>query len=157
MTTLLKASDQPKPFVHRETLLGCVSMTSNVPCQQADFHAHRGDFVVQALVIDTQTVLITGNGHVNMHLERIKLDLHGRPKKFALFRLRTPIKIGGTLLHHGIVDYKWIAVALVLGTIIGIPLGLANFKIIPVSLVPLGKEIVPVGQPHEARSLPLYH
>ncbi|QFU85941.1 YccF domain-containing protein [Amycolatopsis sp. YIM 10] len=29
-------------------------------------------------------------------------------------------------------------------TIIGIPLGVANFKMIPVSLVPLGKEIVPV-------------
>jgi uncharacterized membrane protein YccF (DUF307 family) len=29
-------------------------------------------------------------------------------------------------------------------TIIGIPLGLANFKLIPVSLLPLGKEIVPV-------------
>ncbi|GAA5151585.1 MULTISPECIES: YccF domain-containing protein [Amycolatopsis] len=28
-------------------------------------------------------------------------------------------------------------------TIVGIPLGLANFKLIPVSLVPLGKEIVP--------------
>jgi len=28
-------------------------------------------------------------------------------------------------------------------TIIGIPLGLANFKLIPVSLVPLGVEIVP--------------
>jgi len=30
-------------------------------------------------------------------------------------------------------------------TIIGIPLGLASFKIIPVTLVPLGTEIVPVG------------
>jgi uncharacterized membrane protein YccF (DUF307 family) len=30
-------------------------------------------------------------------------------------------------------------------TIIGIPLGLANFKIIPVSLVPLGVRIVPSG------------
>lgn len=29
-------------------------------------------------------------------------------------------------------------------TIVGIPLGLANFKLIPVSLVPLGREIVPV-------------
>ncbi len=28
-------------------------------------------------------------------------------------------------------------------TIIGIPLGIANFKLIPVSLAPLGKEIVP--------------
>ena len=30
-------------------------------------------------------------------------------------------------------------------TIIGIPLGLANFKIIPISLMPLGVEIVPTG------------
>ncbi|SDP18175.1 Uncharacterized membrane protein YccF, DUF307 family [Nakamurella panacisegetis] len=29
-------------------------------------------------------------------------------------------------------------------TIVGIPLALANFKLIPVSLAPLGKEIVPV-------------
>ncbi|TQM81435.1 uncharacterized membrane protein YccF (DUF307 family) [Saccharothrix saharensis] len=29
-------------------------------------------------------------------------------------------------------------------TIIGIPLGVANFKLVPVSLMPLGKEIVPV-------------
>jgi uncharacterized membrane protein YccF (DUF307 family) len=33
-------------------------------------------------------------------------------------------------------------------TIIGIPLGIANFKIIPVSLVPLGVRIVPTGQPY---------
>jgi uncharacterized membrane protein YccF (DUF307 family) len=31
-------------------------------------------------------------------------------------------------------------------TIIGIPLGLANFKLIPISLTPLGREIVPVAQ-----------
>jgi uncharacterized membrane protein YccF (DUF307 family) len=31
-------------------------------------------------------------------------------------------------------------------TIIGIPLGLANFKLIPVSLLPLGREIVGVEQ-----------
>ncbi|ANI41922.1 YccF domain-containing protein [Mycolicibacterium vaccae] len=31
-------------------------------------------------------------------------------------------------------------------TIIGIPLALANLKMIPVSLMPLGKEIVPVDQ-----------
>ena len=32
-------------------------------------------------------------------------------------------------------------------TIIGIPLGLANFKLIPVSLLPLGREIVSVDDP----------
>ncbi len=46
----------------------------------------------------------------------------------------------------------WLALAhLITGvllcvTIIGIPLGLANFKLIPVSLLPLGREIVPIDQ-----------
>jgi len=31
-------------------------------------------------------------------------------------------------------------------TIIGIPLGLANFKLIPISLTPFGREIVDLGQ-----------
>jgi uncharacterized membrane protein YccF (DUF307 family) len=31
-------------------------------------------------------------------------------------------------------------------TIIGIPLGLANFKLIPVSLLPMGREIVSIEQ-----------
>ena len=33
------------------------------------------------------------------------------------------LAVAGTLLDRGIVDYKWIAIALVLGTIIGVPLG----------------------------------
>jgi len=36
-------------------------------------------------------------------------------------------------------------------SIIGIPLGLANFKLIPISLLPLGKEIVPTDQPFAVR------
>ncbi|MGW1779053.1 YccF domain-containing protein [Streptomyces sp. NPDC002143] len=32
-------------------------------------------------------------------------------------------------------------------TIIGVPFGIANFKLIPVSLFPLGREIVPTDQP----------
>lgn len=34
-------------------------------------------------------------------------------------------------------------------TIVGIPLALANLKLIPVSLMPLGKEIVPVDQAND--------
>src|ERR671911_2234970 len=36
--------------------------------------------------------------------------------------------------------------ALLCLTIIGIPLGLANFKLIPVTLTPFGREIVDIGQ-----------
>src|SRR5215469_9802875 len=41
------------------------------------------------------------------------------------------LAIAGTLLHHGIVDYKWIAIALVLGTIIGVPLGRVQMTAVP--------------------------
>jgi NAD(P) transhydrogenase subunit beta len=41
------------------------------------------------------------------------------------------LAIAGTLLHHGIVDYKWIAIALVLGTIIGVPLGKVAMTAVP--------------------------
>ena len=46
----------------------------------------------------------------------------------------------------------WLALAHIVSgialcvTIIGIPLGIADFKMVPISLAPLGKEIVPTGQ-----------
>jgi NAD(P) transhydrogenase subunit beta len=41
------------------------------------------------------------------------------------------LAICGTLLHHGIIDYKLIAIALVLGTIIGVPLGRVQMTAVP--------------------------
>ena len=41
------------------------------------------------------------------------------------------LAVAGTLLHKGIVDYTWIAVALVLGTIIGVPLGRVAMTAVP--------------------------
>ena len=41
------------------------------------------------------------------------------------------LAICGTLLHHGIVDYRLIAIALVLGTIIGVPLGRVAMTAVP--------------------------
>ncbi len=51
----------------------------------------------------------------------------------------------------------WLAIAhavsgvLLCVTIIGIPLGLANFKFIPISPFPLGKDVVPTGTVNAAR------
>ncbi|MDO8108203.1 YccF domain-containing protein [Isoptericola sp. b441] len=39
-------------------------------------------------------------------------------------------------------------------SIIGIPLGIANLRMIPISLLPLGKQIVPVRGPYQAAAYP---
>src|SRR3984893_3946766 len=41
------------------------------------------------------------------------------------------LAIGGTLLERSIVDYRWIAIGLVLGAIIGVPLGLVQMTAVP--------------------------
>jgi H+-translocating NAD(P) transhydrogenase subunit beta len=41
------------------------------------------------------------------------------------------LAIAGTLLHKGILDYRWIAIGLVLGTIIGVPLGRVAMTAVP--------------------------
>ena len=41
------------------------------------------------------------------------------------------LAIVGTLLHRGIIDYKWIAIGLVLGTVIGVPLGKVAMTAVP--------------------------
>src|SRR6202521_3439667 len=41
------------------------------------------------------------------------------------------LAIAGTLLSHDIVDYKWVVIALVLGSIIGVPLGMVQMTAVP--------------------------
>jgi proton-translocating NAD(P)+ transhydrogenase subunit beta len=41
------------------------------------------------------------------------------------------VAICGTLLNQGIVDFRWIAIGLVLGSIIGVPLGLVHMTAVP--------------------------
>jgi len=41
------------------------------------------------------------------------------------------LAIGGTLLRHGIIDWKWVIIALVLGSGIGIPLGMVQMTAVP--------------------------
>ena len=41
------------------------------------------------------------------------------------------VAVLATLLHHGIVEYKWILIALVLGSIIGVPLGEVAMTAVP--------------------------
>jgi uncharacterized protein involved in outer membrane biogenesis len=73
-------------------------------CGAAHFEAERGQLTVKTLVIDTTDVLITGSGNANLGTERLDLSLAGHPKKMRLVRLRSPIRVTGSLLkpHVGI-------------------------------------------------------
>ena len=72
---------------------------------------------------------------------------------------RTVVRKPGTQVMSTLGNIVWLLVAgiwLAIGhvttgialcvTIIGIPLGIANFKLVPVSLLPLGAEIVPTDR-----------
>lgn len=68
-----------------------------VRCGIANFQAHGGAFTAKELVIDTEPVLITGEGTIHMDTETLDLALRGYPKAMRFLQLRAPILIGGTL------------------------------------------------------------
>jgi uncharacterized protein involved in outer membrane biogenesis len=51
----------------------------------------------KTMVLDTTNMLITGRGGINLATERLDLSLQGDPKKVRLVRLRSPIRVGGSL------------------------------------------------------------
>jgi len=68
-----------------------------VRCAVADFQARNGVFTARNLLFDTQTVLVTGEGTVDLRDETLDLTLKGRPKQFRLVRLKAPITVRGSL------------------------------------------------------------
>jgi uncharacterized protein involved in outer membrane biogenesis len=78
--------------------------TKEVPirCGVASFQAHDGTLTAGNLVLDTQPVLIAGEGFVHLDTETLDFVLRGYPKSVRFFQLRSPILIGGTLKHPSI-------------------------------------------------------
>jgi uncharacterized protein involved in outer membrane biogenesis len=70
---------------------------TGIRCGVANFKAQGGVFAAQDIVIDTDNVLITGKGEVDLGPETLDLTLNGRPKKVRLFRIKSPVELGGTL------------------------------------------------------------
>jgi uncharacterized protein involved in outer membrane biogenesis len=70
---------------------------TGIRCGVANFKAEGGVFAAQDIVIDTDKVLITGKGQVDLGTEDLDLTLNGQPKKFRFFRIKSPIDLGGTL------------------------------------------------------------
>jgi AsmA family protein len=72
---------------------------TSIRCGVISFHAADGNLKAMTMVLDTNRVLITGGGGVDLGTEAMNLSLRGQPKGIRLVRLRSPIKIHGTLLH----------------------------------------------------------
>jgi uncharacterized protein involved in outer membrane biogenesis len=68
-----------------------------VRCGIASFEAHEGTLTAKNLVLDTEPVLIAGEGFIRLQTETLDLILRGYPKHVRFFQLRSPIVIHGTL------------------------------------------------------------
>jgi AsmA family protein len=68
-----------------------------IRCGVARFDIVAGTAQAQSIVLDTQNVLITGGGKINLGSEQLDLTIHGQPKKFHLVRVRAPVDIKGVL------------------------------------------------------------
>src|SRR6185437_2562630 len=87
------------------------TQATTVRCAVAAFRAHAGTLTAQTLVMDTDPVLIDGEGTINMDTEGLDLLLRGHPKRVRLLRVRSPLRVRGTLLHPSIVPQAGSAVA----------------------------------------------
>jgi uncharacterized protein involved in outer membrane biogenesis len=70
-----------------------------VRCAAAKFTARDGILTAEELIIDTEGVLITGDGQVHFDSEAVDLSLSGHPKSLRLFELHSPVLLRGTLAH----------------------------------------------------------
>lgn len=68
-----------------------------IRCANVNFQAREGILTAQNLVVDTDPMLIFGEGQIHLDSEALDLEVRGRPKSLRLFRWRTPIRVRGTL------------------------------------------------------------
>ncbi len=74
---------------------------TDVRCGIAQFQAVKGTLMVQTLIFDTDNVLITGKGQVDLGSEQWDLSLRGEPKKMSL-RIKSSLALRGTFLQPSI-------------------------------------------------------
>ena len=73
-----------------------------VRCGVASFQAHDGTLTLRNLVLDTEPVLITGEGSAHLDAETLDFVLRGYPKSVRFLQLRSPVFIRGTLAHPSV-------------------------------------------------------
>lgn len=71
--------------------------TTPIRCGVGAFQVRNGVMSSNQLVFDTEPVLVTGSGQVNLGTERLHFEVQGHPKKFQLVRLVAPIVVDGPI------------------------------------------------------------
>jgi len=71
-------------------------------CAVADFKVVNGIATSTRIIADTDVVLVTGSGSIDLRNERLKLRIEGDSKKPRLLRLFVPININGPLTKPSI-------------------------------------------------------
>jgi uncharacterized protein involved in outer membrane biogenesis len=67
-------------------------------CAVSAFEAHGGVLTAQTLLVDTDPMLVTGKGTIQMDSEAVDLSLQGHAKH-AQLRVRSPVWVRGFLTH----------------------------------------------------------
>jgi hypothetical protein len=78
-------------------LFGKSQETTPIRCAVGAFDVKNGVLNTSQLVFDTEPVLVTGGGDINLDAERLALRLQGHPKKFQLVRLNVPVDVEGPI------------------------------------------------------------
>lgn len=68
-----------------------------IRCGVASFRVVNGVARARSILIDTDTMLISGEGHINLGDETLHMRVRGQPKEVRLVRLAAPITIEGHL------------------------------------------------------------
>ncbi|WP_334164280.1 AsmA family protein [Phenylobacterium sp.] len=68
-----------------------------VRCGVAHFQAADGVLRANRIVFDTEPVVVTGSGTVNLDTERMAFRMQGHPKEFRLLRLMLPVTAEGPI------------------------------------------------------------
>jgi uncharacterized protein involved in outer membrane biogenesis len=70
---------------------------ARVECFITEAALNHGNFLLQAMVLDTSEAIITGTGGANLSDERLDMQLRTESKHFSIGSLPAPINIEGTL------------------------------------------------------------
>src|SRR5690606_17792466 len=68
---------------------------TDIRCGVASFRVVNGIARSRRIVFDTEEMLITGGGTVNLRNETLDIDISGEPKEARLLRVAAPISIEG--------------------------------------------------------------